>query len=187
MNKELYDSSYWYNGPGDTSVFVVGAEHSGTRYLWGLLKCHKDIGYVGVLSYPGNGRWWKLTELKHFSSSSKVVIIFRDKTCLKSSQKREGTCGPEQLDETPYDNIYDAAYNRILDELKEYSEADVVCVSYEGLVQSHEFFRNRMFNDLELNPENWQPPDNGIVDGGWFTVNVKPVDGNVKYITGEKK
>jgi hypothetical protein len=99
------------------------------------------------------------------------------------------------LKDTPYNNVYDAAYNRILDELKEYQRKvtgeklllkNVVNVSYEGLVQKPDIFRNKLFNDLGLDYKRWIPPDDGKIEGGWFYVNVNPIDGNVKYIEKEK-
>ena len=75
---------------GGAPVFVVGAEHAGTRYAAWLLRQHPAAPPVVHLSFPSAGGWPNLVAMAAERPGAAVVWVARDRTANERSIRSDG-------------------------------------------------------------------------------------------------
>lgn len=173
-------------------IICVGVEHSGTRWVTGLLWNHPDVEEVHHISFP-SGPQGEFVNLNEWIKDKKlnqdnlaIVVVSRDASCnTKSINKSSGAAKNRKriIDNTPKNNIFDAC----LYELKQSVESvddniSVVHISYESLLQWRNNILKQTFKTLGLNVKKYNYDFKGTIKKGWISVEAIGKDGNKKYI-----
>lgn len=168
-------------------ILVIGPEHSGTRWVLGLLKIHPDVTDIKHISYPyggdGDYHWAGLTY--YINNGYKIVIVCRDRTCnLKAmeSYSEANNHKDEILRDTGAKNIFQAAMLKLMEQVRQHDPKNFTVVSYESLISYKALTLRQTFRLLGLPEDAYDYGRTGQVTHDWFTVDLNPADGNEKYI-----
>ena len=159
---------------GNIRVIVTGAEHSGTRFVWGLLSVHPDLKPFHV-SIPSEGK------LKPLSDADIVVYVVRDKTCTLRSQEQGNSVKEEHLIQCNAKDSVEMADNYFYGEMEK-TNKPYILISYETLLRHKSAYLRQIFRSMGIS-EDYDYDFEGWVDVGYGDISTTPVDGNKKYIT----
>tara|TARA_Y100000310_G_scaffold338969_1_gene430159 strand:- start:984 stop:1505 length:522 start_codon:yes stop_codon:yes gene_type:complete len=168
FNKDFYLEDPSRKDTKEGSVFVIGPEASGTKWIANIIQHHPDIHCVHHFSYPsGKKKYW--TDLWKFDSLglSSVIIVCRDLTITKLSQERMG-----YIKET--DKSIKQAKSYIQEQLSTW-KGKFALLSYESMLQWPSLQLSQIFRLLDYDINSF---DYNIID---------PIDGNKKYIETESE
>ncbi len=166
------------------SYFLVGPQHSCTRYITGIIARHSDVQEVLHRSVPAGN---KFLLFKDFLPRDKIIIVTRDVNCINHSNYVDYGIS---LD----DNLANQAYIHIKNEINSivdngYPKKNIVYVSIESIILYKELYIKYILKKLNLNIDNYDfklegrftPFENGKPT--WFSVNLPIENPNKKYIS----
>jgi hypothetical protein len=162
-------------------VLVVGAEHSGVRWIWALVSRHPQIE-ARVVSFPSQGQWPTLqnpVKGLDFGEGDFLLHVCRDRSCVRKAHEKESSYYPKMVDK--YGDCVVTAANYAI-EIYRPMHLHKLFVSYETMIQCRYDYLLQIFMSMGLHMLEY-PYDDVDVQGPWFTVNTAPKDGNAKYIT----
>jgi len=170
------------------NVMVIGAEHSCTRIISGLLKIHPQIGEIGHVSLPSGVSFGNLEGIKRKFKLEKIILVTRDRSCNDLSMIRESGMKAgfgKKLAGKPLGSGVDFAMSHALPFLEKHKK-DVVVVSIEAVAQHKELVLRQTFRLLGLDEDKYDYHKGGQVSIGWFTVDLAVRDPNTRYFGGQK-
>lgn len=168
-----------------TGVMVIGAEHSGTRFLWALMELHPHVKAFHY-SLPSGGGLYKIKNISAHAMTFgidrlKYIYVVRDKSCTLKSQKKENSVKPVHLKRMRAKDSIEMADKFFLQEAKK-NNIEYIFVSYETMVRFRDQYLWETFIRLELDPSVYNWKHKGVMDIGYGKISVIPNDGNKKYI-----
>lgn len=168
-------------------VIVIGPEHSGTRWVSGLLSIHPEIEFFKHLSYPSGGEWPKIDQIyineKLKGTNLKIIICVRDKTCNNlSAEKSSSYKNNKKVIAQDYGNLVDDAISIINKQIQAIDKSDLVFISYESLLLHRKLVLQQTFRLLGINEDNYDYDNTDVITvKNWIHVSLKGIDGNAKY------
>lgn len=172
-------------------LICCGVEHSGTRWVTGLLYNHPDVAEVHHISFP-SGQDGVFVDLKKWISDKNfedeiknIVVVTRDKSCnTKSIEKQSGAIKNKNriIKESPCDDIFDACLYNMNKTLSELEDINIFYISYESLLQQKDGVLKQTFKLLRLDVDKYDFKFKGKIKKGWFEVDSVGRDGNKKYV-----
>lgn len=179
-------------------VLVLGAEHSGTRYVCGLFELHPSVSKVYHTSFPAGGKLngidYTLNNIgnKIDFDTVKIVWVCRDRSCnLASIESYSSFANNKEriINEITTMGLYNGhvidSLNAVIEDFiikTGFNLNNLAIVSYESLMTIKKMTLVQTFNILGLDIENYEYDMNKDVDIDWFKTNTKAVDGNCKYV-----
>jgi len=179
---------FFLNNLNAVPVFVLGPQHSGTRWMGSLLAIHSEIEEVMHMSYPGAYKWNSIADtlvtLKNECPDLKIVICEREKNCNNLANCRSKKYTRKTVHyRRNYDNLVDDAIALIYEDIQGFDRKDIVVLSYESLVLHRELTLRQTFRLLGISEENYNYNAKGRHNfNGWCLMELRTKDGNAKYV-----
>lgn len=163
-----------------TAVIVMGAEHSGTRYVHALLSVHPEIKSFHY-SIPSAGKVYEMREIIEGMKTGGpyrdiyIVYVTRDRSCTLKSQEKSNSVAESHLEMYNAKDGVELADNFI-------KGKSPMFVSYETIIRFRDLYLSGIFHKLGVGTENYDYSRVEKIDIGYDFIDPIPYDANEKYI-----